>query len=52
MPYAICYQLKDGFLFFFHPFLFIDGPQDNHPNNEKDQSKKDAGLDVSLKIIL
>jgi len=52
MPYAICYQLKDGFLFFFHSFLFIDGQEDCHSDNKKDKNRKDAGLDVSLEIIL
>jgi len=52
MRSALCVFLKDGFLFFLHPLLFIDGQEDCHSDNKKDKNRKDAGLDVSLEIIL
>jgi hypothetical protein len=41
-----------GFSLSLIPFLFIDGQEDCHSDNKKDKNRKDAGLDVSLEIIL
>ena len=35
-------ELNHGLLFLLHPFLFVDGPQDRHSDNEKEKNRKNA----------